>query len=58
MGNIPEGAQDEVEKLSMNLAMSINGWLSSTNKSDEFKMGVVMSTFGYRRVRMVNLRIS
>ena len=44
MSNIPGGAQDEVEKLSMNLAMSINGWLGSTNKSEEFKMGVVMST--------------
>jgi len=44
MSNIPQGAQDEVEKLAMSFATSINSWVDSTDKDDGFKRAVVMST--------------
>lgn len=44
MGNIPEGAQDKVEKLVGAIAVSINSWVdSTTDGSEAFKKGVVMN---------------
>jgi len=43
MSNMPEGAQDEIEKLAMSFATSINSWVDSTTDASWVKRSVVMS---------------
>jgi hypothetical protein len=43
MRNPLEGAQDEVEKLVGAIAVAIDSWSGSTDRSEEFKRGVAMS---------------
>ncbi len=42
--NIPEGAQEAVEKLALSIAAAINSWSSGVDKGEEFKRAVVIST--------------
>ena len=43
MRNPLEGAQDEVEKLVGAIAVAIESWTGSTDRSEEFKRGVAMN---------------
>jgi len=43
MSNIPEGARDEVEKLMGTIAVAVDSWSSSMDRSEEFKTGVTLS---------------
>ena len=43
MSSMPEGAQDEIEKLAMSFATSINSWVDSTTDASWVKRSVVMS---------------
>ena len=41
---MPEGAQEAVEKLALSIAAAITDWASSTDRGEEFKRAVVIST--------------
>ena len=42
--DMPEGAQEAVEKLALSIAAAITDWASSTDRGEEFKRAVVIST--------------
>jgi hypothetical protein len=44
MSNMPEGAQEAVEELAASIAVAINSWSSSTDKGEDFKRAVAIST--------------
>jgi hypothetical protein len=41
--DIPEGAQEAVEKLALSIAVAINSWSSGVDKGEEFERAVAMS---------------
>jgi len=41
--DIPEGAQEAVEKLALSIAVAINSWSSGVDKGEEFERAVTMS---------------